>query len=115
MDTSFDLRRWKFEHWFARTYLPDSHRTPVRGVDDKYLEPLAELAWSAWQEAVSTVTEIPCDWELSFSANSKLAYEFRWLYGVDAVGQLPGLLQHEPRIFEMAVRHGYIRFKEGNL
>ncbi|MFC4521502.1 hypothetical protein [Cupriavidus pinatubonensis] len=108
----FSLRRWKFEHWFGRTFLGGQAHCPPRTADGRYLDPRAVLAWRAWQEAVTTVTDIPPEWELSIAANSHLGYEFRWLFGIETADELARSLAHEPRLFEMAVRHEYVRLKE---
>jgi len=108
---TFDLRRWKFEHWFARAFHGETaHTMPCRSNGD-YLDPRARLAWRAWCEAVDTVTEIPPDWELRVDADSPLAYRFKWRYGIETAGELAHRLAHEPRLFEMAMRDGYVRVR----
>lgn len=111
VDQHFSLRRWKFEHWFAGTCLAGATRGIARADDGHYLDPRAELAWRAWNEAVATVTDIPPDWELNTAPGSRLSYEFKWLYGIETGRELERNLTHEPRLFETAVRLGYVRPK----
>ena len=107
----FSLRRWKFEHWFAQANLGSTTCVVARAQDGHYLDPHAALAWRAWNEAVATATDIPAKWDASMAPTSRLGYEFKWLFGIETEDQLAHRLAHEPRLFEMAVRHGYLRPK----
>lgn len=112
MDEGFSLRRWKFEHWFITTCSGDPAQGVMRAPDGNYSDPRAALAWQAWREAIETVTDIPPEWELGVAADSQLAYEFKWLFGIHTAAELARRLAHEPRLFEMAIRRGYLHLKE---
>lgn len=112
MDEEFSLRRWKFEHWFSTTCSGEPAQDLMRAPDGTYADPRVAVAWQAWQKAIESVTDIPQEWELSVAAGSQLAYEFKWLFGIHTAAELARRLAHEPRLFEMAIRRGYLHLKE---